>query len=142
MWFVFFIVFLVLYFIIQAAIKSSKDNQDLIGTSLDKKFSVIVQTLNDYAYGGVGYTTYIDDKLFNLYSDDIGFNQIIEFLYSQGSLSITWKYKYYQKEMVYRRHFNNVRNLSVFEQKQIADSIIREMSVRVEAHKESVLRGI
>ena len=77
---------------------------------------------------------------FNLYED--GQNQIIKFQYSTGHLTITWKYKYFQKEIVHERQFNDVRNLSLFDQQKIGEQMINEMAIVVERHKNNVIGGI
>ncbi len=117
----------------------NKDNADLQGQSLTEKFSVIVSSINEVAYGGMGKVTTLDKRSFNLYQD--GQNEIINFQYGTGHLTITWKYKYFQKEIVHEKQYNNVRNLSLFEQQKIADNIISEMEQVVENHKNNVIGG-
>lgn len=116
----------------------NKDNYDLQGQSLDEKFGIIVGAINEVAFDGYGTVTPIDKRRFNLYKD--GQNQIVHFDYSTGNLRITWKYKYFQKEVFHEKQFNNVRNLSIFEQQKIADVMIAEMSQIVENHINDVLR--
>ena len=53
-------------------------------------------------------------------------NQITKFHLSTGHLTLTWKYKYLKKEVVHNPQFDNVRNLSIFEQRRIADRMIRK----------------
>ena len=118
----------------------SKDNDDLQGRTLPEKFNVIVNMINEAAFNGDGSVTTLDKREFNLYED--GQNQIIKFQYSTGHLTITWKYKYFQKEIVHERQFNDVRNLSLFEQQKIGEQMIREMAVVVERHKNNVIGGI
>ena len=96
--------------------------------------------INEAAFNGDGSVTTLDKREFNLYED--GQNQIIKFQYSTGHLTITWKYKYFQKEIVHERQFNDVRNLSLFEQQKIGEQMIREMAVVVERHKNNVIGGI
>ena len=115
----------------------NKDNKDLQEQPLSKKFAVIVNNINRVAYDRKGKVTVIDKRNFKLYQD--GQNQIINFQYGTGHLTITWKYKYFQKEIVHEKSFNNVRNLSVFEQQKIADSMISEMEQVVENHKNNVI---
>ena len=117
---------------------ASKDKDDLRHTSLSEKFNVIVNTLNDAAYGGKGNVTTLDKRSFNLYEQ--GKNQIIQFQYGTGHLTIIWKYKYFQKEIVHEKTYTNVRNLSLFEQKKIADNMINEMMNVVEKHKIDVMK--
>ncbi|WP_159468316.1 hypothetical protein [Dyadobacter sp. 3J3] len=114
----------------------NKDENDLQHQSVSEKFAVIVNILNDAAFNGSGQVTHIDKREFNLYD---GSNQIIKFQYSTGSLTITWKYKYYQKEIVHERNFSESRNLSIFDQQKIAKSMIVEMKQIVEKHKKDVL---
>lgn len=118
----------------------SKDNDDLQGRTLSEKFNVLVNMINEAAFNGDGSVTTLDKREFNLYED--GQNQIIKFQYSTGHLTITWKYKYFQKEIVHERQFNDVRNLSLFEQQKIGEQMIREMAVVVERHKNNVIGGI
>jgi len=118
----------------------SKDNDDLQGRTLSEKFNVIVNMINEAAFNVDGSVTTLDKREFNLYED--GQNQIIKFQYSTGHLTITWKYKYFQKEIVHERQFNDVRNLSLFEQQKIGEQMIREMAVVVERHKNNVIGGI
>lgn len=115
-----------------------KDNSDLSGKSLDEKFNVIVKAINNVAYEGQGEVNKIDKRSFNLYQRNS--NQIINFHYSTGTLSITWKYKYYQKEVVHKEDFNDVRNLSLFEQQKIADKVIYDMARVIENHKNNVMK--
>ena len=117
----------------------NKDNTDLHGQPLSKKFTVIVSSINKVAYGGMGKVSILDKRSFNLYQD--GQNQIINFQYGTGHLTITWKYKYFQKEIVHEKQYNDVRNLSLFEQQKIADNMISEMQQIVENHKNNVIGG-
>jgi len=130
----FLIIGVVILVVGSIVIKTGKDNDDLAGTTLDNKFNVIVNMLNQAAFNGEGEIKYFDSKHFNLYPPTSS-NQLIEFLYSQGMLSITWKYKYFQKEMVFRKNLTNVRNLSLFEQERIGNTIIQEMEYKIQEHK-------
>lgn len=129
---------IIAYIFIKFFVSLNKDMDDLHGQTLDKKFEVVVAMLNEAAFAGRGDTYNLDRREFNLYEE--GQNQIIKFLYSTGHLSITWRYKYFQKEIVHARQFNNVRNISIFEQQKIAEQMINEMIVVVERHKENVLK--
>lgn len=116
----------------------NKDTHDLEGTTLSEKFSVVVNAINQHAYDGQGKVNYIDKRNFSLYQDKK--NQIILFEYGTGILTITWKYKYYQKEVVHKKSYPDVRNLSIFEQQKITDSMISSMDKVIEKHKQEVLR--
>ncbi len=117
-----------------------QDKKDLQGGTLDEKFKFIVTDLNDAAFNGHGSITRVDNRSFNLYQKNT--NQIIQFLYSTGHLTITWRYKYYQKEIVHEKQFNDVRNLSLFEQQRIAGVMIKEMELVVAKHQNDVIGGI
>ena len=115
----------------------NNDNYDLLNQSVSKKFSVIVNMIHDEAFNGLGEITILDKRVFNLYQD--GQNQIINFNYSTGHLTITWKYKYFQKEILHSKTFKHVRNLSLFEQEKIGRIMIDEMNRVVEQHKNNVM---
>lgn len=132
------LIIIVVLIIGSIAINTGKDTQDLAGKTLGEKFNVIVNMLNNAAFNGEGELKYFDSKHFNMYPPN-GSNQVIEFLYSQGMLSVTWKYKYFQKEMVFRKNLTNARNLSLFEQERIGRGLINEMEQKVFEHKNSVL---
>lgn len=117
-----------------------QDKDELQSRTLDDKFQTIVSMINEAAFSGRGTVTVIGKREFNLYETDS--NQIIKFQYSTGSLTITWKYKYFQKELVHERQFDNVRNLSVFEQARIGQAMIDEMQRAVIKHKEEVERPL
>ena len=114
----------------------NKDNDDLQGRTLDDMFLIIVNMINESAFNGNGEVIHLNKRRFNLYEE--GKQQIIWFAYSTGHLTITWRYKYFQKEVVHERQFNNVRNLSVFDQQKIANQMIEEMEIIVERHKNNV----
>ena len=116
----------------------NRDNHDLQNQPLSSKFQVVVDILNDHAFSGTGMVTILDKRSFNLYEN--GQNQIINFNYSTGHLTITWKYKYFQKELVHERQFSDVRNLSIFEQQKMGESLVREMMSKIDNHKGLVLR--
>ena len=128
------IVIIILFRFISAM---NKDKYDLQNQSLAEKFKFIVEMLNEAVFEGQGEITTLDKKSFNLYK--IGENQIIHFVYGTGILTIIWKYKYFQKEIVHEKQFNDVRNLSLFEQQKIAKTMINEMSIVIENHQNNVL---
>tara|TARA_B110000211_G_C14020371_1_gene527368 strand:+ start:372 stop:788 length:417 start_codon:yes stop_codon:yes gene_type:complete len=117
----------------------NKDNYDLQGQSLNEKFAVIIAAINYAAFNGCGSITTLDKRSFNLYEN--GQNQIINFQYGTGHLTITWRYKYFQKEIVHEKQFRDVRNLSIFEQQKIADRLIMEMKQIVKNHKNNTILG-
>jgi len=128
---------IVVFILIRFLIDLNKDNYDLKWQSLAEKFKFTVALLNDAAYNGQGTITTLDKRSFNLYKDSS--NQIIHFLYSTGHLTITWKYKYFQKEVIHEKQFNNVRNLSLFEQERMAEIMIKEMALVIENHQNNII---
>jgi len=135
-----FIIAVITFFIVRFLIDLNKDNHDLHGRKLSEKFKFIVDVLNETAFNGKGTVTQLDKRSFNLYHE--GQNQIINFTYSTGNLTITWRYKYFQKEVVHEKQFNDTRNLSIFEQQSIAEIMINEMVNIIAIHKNNVLRKI
>ncbi|WP_321516605.1 hypothetical protein [Marinifilum fragile] len=118
----------------------NKDNHELNQQSLPEKFQFVVNTLNKAAYNGNGNITILNKRSFNLYEN--GQNQIINFHYSTGHLTITWKYKYFHKEIIHEKQFDDVRNLSLFEQQKMAEVMINEMSVIIEKHQSDILKNM
>ena len=114
-----------------------KDNTDLQSQKLSDKFAVMIGLINQNAFSGSGKITIVDKRLIQLYKN--GENQIIQFEYSTGHLAIVWKYKYYQKEVAHEELFKNVRNLSILEQKRIAETMIKIMNRVIAKHKINVL---
>jgi hypothetical protein len=115
----------------------NKDNEDLQGITLSEKFEIIVDMINQVAFHGNGEITQISKREFNLY--ETGQHQIINFLYGTGHLTITWKYKFFQKEIIHKKQFTNVRNLSLFEQQKIGEQMIEEMAIVINNHQNDVL---
>jgi len=115
----------------------SKDNEELNNQPLEEKFFTIVKILNKSAFSDKGEITKLNKRSFNLYGN--GENQIINFHYSTGSLTITWKYKYYQKEIIHKKTYNNMRNLSIFEQGEVANKFVEEMNKVIINHKKNVM---
>jgi len=117
-----------------------KDRLDLSNQTLDQKFQVVVKMLNNYAYNGMGDITRVDKREFNIYQT--GQNQMISFFYGTGHLTIKWKYKYFQKEVVFEKTFDNVREISDDVQQRIGEVMIKQMEQVVEDHKQKVTSGI
>lgn len=134
-----FVIIIVGYILINFFLSLNKDNYDLEHMNLSEKFKIIVFNLNKSAYNGDGTITYLEKRSFNLYKE--GSNQIINFHYSTGHLTITWKYKYFQKEIKHSKQFDDVRNISIFDQQKIAEIIINEMNIIINQHKNDVLNG-
>jgi hypothetical protein len=132
------IIAIVVVFIGSGLIQNSKDSKDLAGRKLEEKFNVIVNIINNAAFANEGVIKEYDNKHICLIK--LGGNQMIEFLYSQGVLAVTWKYKYFQKELIHKRSFLNMLNLTIFEQEKIAKGFVSEMNCKIEKHKELVMK--
>ena len=105
-----------------------RDGYDLQGTTATEMFKFFVQKLNEVVYHGEGKVTVsnMDTRRFDLYAQ--GSNQIIEFYYTRGSLTVTWKYKYDGNEStIHERKINDACNLSVISQERIAENLIKEV---------------
>ena len=135
-WLVVAIVVIVGIYSFKFLVSIMEDDRELGFQSLQEKFRFIINLINVEAFKGLGTITVVDKNGFNLYQP--GENQIINFHYSTGHLTITWKYKYFQKEVVCERTFENVRNLSIFEQENIAKRLIAEVRQKIYKHKRLV----
>ena len=114
--------------IIMGFIDWVRDGYDLQGTTATEMFKFFVQKLNEVVYHGEGKVTVsnMDTRRFDLYAQ--GSNQIIEFYYTRGSLTVTWKYKYDGNEStIHERKINDACNLSVISQERIAENLIKEV---------------
>lgn len=134
------LIIIVVFIAIRFAMEAFKDKDDLQSISLDEKFKTIVNSINDFAFKGNGKVTVLDKRSFNLY--EVGTNQIISFIYSTGHLQIIWKYKYFQEETVVDKMYNDVRNINIFNQQNIAKEMIEKISIKVLELKSKVHRDI
>ena len=116
-----------------------KDKEELSRNPINKKFEILVGVINDIMLDGKGEITLFDDdpRLMNLMSDDKR-NMLIQFYYSTGNLSITLKYKFLQKELVYEKQFSGLRNLSAFMQRDIANEFIEICGRKIAEHQQNV----
>ena len=135
-----FLILVAVFILVRFIMSLNQDSEDLQDKTLLEKYNVVVNMINDSAFNGTGSVTLLDKREFNLYQE--GKNQIIKFQYSSGHLTIIWKYKYYQKEIVHEKQFDNVRNISLFDQQKIAQQMINEMAIIVRRHKNDVLGDI
>ena len=126
-----------IYITYQFVTAVNKDKLELEHQTVEEKFQFVVAKLNQVVFDGQGNLTKLSNRSFNLYKE--GENQIIHFHYSTGILRITWKYKYFQKEVIHKRDFDNARNLSVFEQTKMGEIMISEMMEIIKQHKVQVL---
>lgn len=134
----YFLLFVIGYILIKFFISLKQDEVDLEFQTLDQKFKILIDALNDAVFDNQGKIIRIDTRSVNLFQD--GRNQIILFRYSTGHLSVIWKFMLFQKEFSHERQFTNVRNISSLEQQNIANHIIKEMIFTMEKDKIDILK--
>lgn len=115
----------------------NKDRADLKGTTLEKKFSVMVDIINQSAYSGAGRTRSLSWRSFNLYRENA--LQIYNFNYSTGHLTLTWKFRAYQQEVTHAEDFHYVRNITEEKQKELVTRFLEECRVKMEVHINKVM---
>jgi len=113
------------------------DKHELKSIPLEDKFKIIRKLLNDHYFNGNASVSIVDQRSFNLYQKPS--NKIITFNYSTGILTITLRFKYFEKEMVSKKDFDSARNLSLFEQQTIAERFIKHSDQLIGLHKNNVL---
>ncbi len=138
MWFIIgAIVVFVLFKFIKAA---AEDNQDVSSNPIPERFSHLISKLNDTAFNGEGRVEKKAPNVYTLYRTDS--NQIIIIQYMMKVLTVTWRYKYYQKELVYEEKFHEANNVSLFEQERMANKILETMKYKVSKHIDSVDQNV
>lgn len=123
------LIIIIAYILFKFSGDLNKDKEKLSNTKLDQKFSCFKNELNYFAFNGQGYVTYLNDRSFSLYKD--GENQIIYFEFSTGILAITWKYNYYQNEIIEEYTFSNAWEYSDEAQRKAAEDVINDMTVKI-----------
>lgn len=136
---IYVIVAIAVIVILSIAIGNSKDKQDLNEKTLLEKFNVIVAHLTEFAFDKDYVVRKQSDKHIFL-MHNMANNHMIELLYNQGVLTIIWKYKYFQKELVFKKHLTNVRNLSLIEQDKIGQSLVDLMNLKIIDFQKNTLR--
>ena len=111
------------------------DKQELKNQSIEDKFSYIIEGLNEYCYKGLGKITKINKQALSLYKE--GSCQIVSFQYSLGVLTIIWKFKYYQQEMIYEKNFD-ARNSPEEWQLNTLKTVILQFIEQYKVHEKNV----
>lgn len=116
-----------------------KDKEELSRNPINKKFEILVGAINEFMLDGKGEVTLFEDepRLMNLMSEERR-NMLIQFYYSTGNLTITLNYKFFQKELVYKKQFSGLRNLSAFMQHDIANEFIEVCNKKISEHQQNV----
>lgn len=128
------------YIIYRFRADMKKDGKILNAIKLDLHFKELVEILNNRVFNGEGEVTKIDKREFNLYQD--GQNTIINFIYNSGILTITWKYKYLQKEVIHTKRYNNAINISKPDHRKIAENLVNEMDIIINNHQKKINSNI
>ena len=115
------------------------NKEELSRNPINKKFEILAGVINDTMLEGKGEITLFNDdpRLMNLMAEDKR-NMLIQFYYSTGHLNIKLNYKYLQKELLYKKIFPGLRNLSVFMQRDIANEFIAICSKKITEHQQNV----
>lgn len=122
-----YIIIIIALVVIIAFVRSlAEDNEEFSNQSVTEKFKPLINDLNNKVYGGGAETTILSKRSFNLYKKPS--NEIIQFLYSSGGLTVKWSYKYFQKEMIKTKVLANARNISVFDQLAFSEKLISFMN--------------
>lgn len=116
-----------------------KDKEELGRTPINEKFKVLVSIINDGLLDGKGEITLVDNdpRLMSLMSKEKR-NMLIQFYYSTGNLKIILRYKWLQKELIWERQFNGLRNITIFMQKDIANQFIEMSREKIVEHQRNV----
>lgn len=124
-WFI--ILAVVVYILYRFLSALNKDNQELESLSLADKFGFLVDELNRRAFDSEAVVHMRDKRSFCLHLK--GGNQIIEFFYSTGHLTIQWKFTFtvFGNEVIFERQINDVRSLEERSQIALANSILNDV---------------
>jgi len=115
-----------------------QDIKDITEKSLPDRFETLLGILNSEIFEWRADVTITNQREFILYD---GYNQIICFHYSTGHLTIKWKFKFLQQEVVYNKTIYHTRSITENRQKDVANLLIKEMDVIIEKHKIKVLNS-
>ena len=116
-----------------------KDKMELAETPINKKFEILINRINDALFEGRGEIVLFDDdpRSINLFSEDKS-NYLIQFYYSTGTLTITLNYKYFQNELVRKEQYHGLRNISIYQQKDISNQFLEMCNKEIIAHQQKV----
>ncbi len=134
------VVLLLAFLVIPFTRQIMLDKCELARNPINKKFEILASMINDAMMRGRGKITLFDDnpRLMNMMSDDMQ-NMLVQFYYSTGNLTIYLKYKYFHKEMVYEKQFNGLRNITVFQQKDIANEFVEVARKKILEHQQKTI---
>lgn len=132
------VLFLLLYPFLGALIK---DKRELADTKLADKFPIFFKTISNGLFDGLGKIHEFDDdpRALNMMSTDPSRqNLIVHFLYSTGHMIMEVGYKYFQQEMRFQYTAKNIREGSIFTQKDLANAFVAVTQQKIREHQEKV----
>ena len=132
------VLFLLLYPFLGALIK---DKRELADTKLADKFPIFFKTISNGLFDGLGKIHEFDDdpRALNMMSTDpLRQNLIVHFLYSTGHMIMEVGYKYFQQEMCFQYTAKNIREGSIFTQKDLANAFVAVTQQKIREHQEKV----
>lgn len=118
-----------------------KDKVELAQNPINEKFKTLIAHINEGLMNGNGELTLFDDdpKLANLLDPNHP-NMIVRFWYTTGSLTIELGYKYYQKEVTMKKQYHGLRNVTLFQQKDIAYDFVKQAQQTISSHRQTIDR--
>jgi len=103
-----------------------KDSKELNDQHLEKKFEVLIKAINTKLFYDKGNVSVVDRRSLNLYSLDG--SQLVQFFYSTGSLTLSWRARTSGSEIKYQNDYHHLRNASEAQQVRIAEDFLKEVS--------------
>ena len=138
--YIYIIIAIVSFFVIYNILKFRRaqkiDNERLKKQSLEKKFSLLINGLNEYCYQGEGEIIKHDARNLNIYKNESC--QIVHLQYGVGMLTIVWKFKYYLQEMIFKKDLYGANEVSEEWQRKNLQTIINEFIAQYEIHEAKV----
>lgn len=116
-----------------------KDKRELRERPLSDRFSVFYEIVNLHLMAGQGKLIPVegDPRSLNLYAERHP-NMLIQTYYSTGSLTVRFKYKYFQKELVKEENFYEVCDADIFTQERMANQFVTKMQIAMHAHQQTI----
>ena len=88
----------VVYILFKFFSSLSEDSSELTRVPMPEKFETIIHLLNNSFFNGEGKINVLDKRTLNIYKEND--NKIVFLDYSTGHLTLTMKYKWFQKETI------------------------------------------
>ena len=134
------VLFLLIYPFLGALIK---DKRELADTTLEEKFPFFFKTISEGLFAGKGVVHQFPDnpRAVNMMSSDPNHqNMIVHFMYSTGNMMMELGFKYYQQELRFQHTAYNLRDGSVFVQKDLGNAFVEIATKKIYEHKLKVTK--